>query len=116
MSDRRPSRSGSERGSLLWGAGMVALAVVCCAGPALLASGLLALVGGALGSPVVLGSAALVLAGVIGYVLRRRARAHRARAVVPSGAVAGGAFAGSVADECCVRGEDGTSAKGGMNR
>ncbi|MDP9890104.1 mercuric ion transport protein [Pseudarthrobacter enclensis] len=75
MSVRRLNQRQRPSGSVL-ATGAVFLAVICCAGPALLAGGILVVAGGALGSPVVLALAAAVLAGAVVYALRRRSRAR----------------------------------------
>jgi hypothetical protein len=52
--------------------GAVLLAIICCAGPALLASGALGAIGGFLGNPWVITAAALLLAAAATAVIRRR--------------------------------------------
>jgi mercuric ion transport protein len=54
------------------GIGAVLLAIICCAGPALLASGALGAIGGFLGSPWVITAAALLLVAAVTAVIRRR--------------------------------------------
>ena len=77
--------SQKDRGSGLGGlaaGGAVLLAVVCCAGPLLIAAGALGVAGGILRSPAVLATAALALVGAILYVLHRRS--GRAAAANPA--------------------------------
>jgi hypothetical protein len=69
---------------ILFAVGAVALAVICCAGPVLIAGGGLALVGGVIGNPAVLAIGALMVAGAAAFiVIRRRARARASE--VPGG-------------------------------
>ena len=63
----------SGRGSWL-AVGVVGLAVICCAGPALIAGGALAAGGGILGSPSVVLVGAVILATGIGVALLRQRR------------------------------------------
>lgn len=52
--------------------GVLAAAVLCCAGPALLAGGALSGIGGVLRSPWLIGIGALLIVGSLGYTLLRR--------------------------------------------
>lgn len=64
---------GSGPSGVLLGSGVAVFAVVCCAGPALIAAGAVGVIGGWLGSPWVIGAAAaLLLAAVLWTVSRRR--------------------------------------------
>jgi hypothetical protein len=56
-------------------AAIAGLAVLCCAGPALLAAGVLGGLGAWLLSPWLIGAAALLVLGVVGWRLRHRATA-----------------------------------------
>ncbi|GGK28516.1 hypothetical protein GCM10011583_70630 [Streptomyces camponoticapitis] len=67
---RPPEQSGSGRG-LLAAIGLILLPVICCAGPALLASGILAGVGGAVVSPWLLAPAAVLIAAGLLWRVRR---------------------------------------------
>lgn len=107
MSDRS-SRPSGGMGSILFAVGAVALAVICCAGPALMAGGILALVGGMLGNPAVLAAGALILAGAVAYVVSRR-RAHvrtTERAARRDGSAGGSSPAAGIeappVSECCA--------------
>lgn len=60
--------------SLLLGPGVVLVAVICCAGPALLAAGALGAFGAWLASPWVIGAAIVLLALVVAATVRRRSR------------------------------------------
>ncbi len=74
-----PPRSGEQPGRTRhqgWlGAAAVFAVLVCCAGPALLASGALAVVGGIFHSPVVIAGGAVAAAVAVGWVWLRRRRA-----------------------------------------
>lgn len=114
MSDR-PSAPSGGTGGILFAAGAVTLAAICCAGPVLIAGGGLALAGGVLGNPAVLAIGALIVAGAIAFtVSRRRARAH---AVAVSGgqsedgspAAEGGATKRA---DCCDSQKTGANASG----
>lgn len=66
----QPDRSGPS--GLLLGSGVALFAVVCCAGPALIAAGALGVIGSWLGSPWVIGAAvALLVAAVVWPVTPR---------------------------------------------
>ncbi|KUL42561.1 hypothetical protein [Streptomyces regalis] len=65
------NRRGGLRGTLAT-VGVALLAVLCCAGPVLLASGALAGLGGVLVSPWLLVPAAVLLAGGLAWWLRHR--------------------------------------------
>lgn len=56
-------------------AAIAGLAVLCCAGPALLAAGVLGGLGAWLLSPWLIGAAVLLALGVVGWRLRHRATA-----------------------------------------
>jgi hypothetical protein len=56
-------------------AALAGLAVLCCAGPALLAAGVLGGLGAWLASPWLVGAAVLLALGVVGRRLRHRATA-----------------------------------------
>ncbi len=91
MSNRPSAPSGGIRG-ILFAVGAVTLAVICCAGPVLIAGGGLALAGGVIGNPAVLAIGALVVAGAVAFtVSRRRARARANE--VPGGQSEGGSSA-----------------------
>lgn len=70
----RPPRRDQERsGAGMAAAGIAAmLAIVCCAGPALVAVGGLGAIGGFLRNPLVIAAAALLLAVAVTAVIRRR--------------------------------------------
>ena len=74
---RRPSGS-SPTGPVL-AIGVAVVAVVCCAGPALLAGGLLTGIGGAFGNPWLLGAGSMLIVAAIGYTLARRSRRRTAK-------------------------------------
>lgn len=57
--------------------GAVVVAVLCCAGPALLAGGALSGIGGVLRNPWLIGVGALILAAAVIYTLRQRAARRR---------------------------------------
>jgi mercuric ion transport protein len=72
-SDSPGQPDGSGPSGLLLGSGVALFAVVCCAGPALIAAGALGVIGGWLGSPWVIGAAvALLVAAVLWTMSRRR--------------------------------------------
>lgn len=79
MDDNRTSKpkgpTGSGTAVVLFGVGAAVLAVVCCAGPALLAAGAVAAVGAWLASPWVIGAAVALLAGAVLWTVRRRVSA-----------------------------------------
>jgi len=52
----------------------VGLAVLCCAGPALVAAGALSVIGGAVRSPWLIAAGAVLLVSAAGYVLVRHRR------------------------------------------
>lgn len=74
--NRSPGQTDASGPSgLLLGSGVALFAVVCCAGPALIAAGALGVIGGWLGSPWVIGAAvALLVAAVVWTMSRRRHR------------------------------------------
>ncbi|HEU5006829.1 MAG TPA: hypothetical protein VFT67_07650 [Jatrophihabitantaceae bacterium] len=67
---RGPSQAG-----LLATLGVVVVAVLCCAGPALLAGGALAGLGGLLRNPWLIGVGAVIVVTAISLAMRRRRRA-----------------------------------------
>lgn len=72
-SDSPGQPDGSGPSGLLLGSGVALFAVVCCAGPALIAAGALGVIGGWLGSPLVIGAAVvLFVLSVVWTVSRRR--------------------------------------------
>jgi len=80
--DRRPASTAGIGG---WAAvGGVALAVLCCAGPVLIAAGALGALGAFLRSPLVLATAGIVFAAAVIWVLaRRRGTSHSGGACCP---------------------------------
>lgn len=66
-------RGPSHRG-ILAALGVGAAAVLCCAGPALLAGGALSGLGGALRNPWLIAAGALLIVAAIGYPIARRTR------------------------------------------
>lgn len=101
----RPSNPGQGPGGIWLTIGAVFVAVICCAGPLLLAGGGLAVAGGVLGSPLVLAIAALVLAGAVLYTLHRRSRSRsRVQGLAGPGAAdraAGHVSGASTMNDCC---------------
>lgn len=77
---RPPTRDLSQAGPIVAGIGAAALAIACCAGPALLTAGALGGIGALLGSPWVIGAAlaALVIAAAAVHH-RRHSRSHSRR-------------------------------------
>lgn len=84
MSEPRKSSSAGIFAML----GVAGLAVLCCAGPALVAGGALSVIGGAVRSPWLIAAGAVLVVAAAGYTLAR----HRRRGVRDGAA-------GS--DECC---------------
>ena len=78
----RPGRPGG-RGAAL-GVGAVVLAVICCAGPILVAAGALGVLGGVLHNPLVLIAAAAVLTAGVLLTLRRAGAACNVPTVPPA--------------------------------
>ncbi|MFJ2582884.1 hypothetical protein [Kitasatospora aureofaciens] len=78
----RRSPDGPGPGAVGAGIGLVLLMVLCCAGPALIASGALAGIGAWLGSPWVIAAAVLPALGAVALAVRR-AR-HRAACCRPT--------------------------------
>ena len=70
---RGPSRTG-----ILTTLGVGALAVLCCAGPALLAGGALSGLGGVLGNPWLIAVGAVLVVAALGYPIARRTRRRAA--------------------------------------
>lgn len=68
--------------------GVALLAVLCCAGPALVAGGALSAIGAAVRSPWLIAAGAVLVVAAAGYTLARHRRRH-----------VGACAAGS--DECC---------------
>lgn len=62
---------GSGPSGLLLGSGLVLVAVLCCAGPALIAIGALGVIGGWLDNPWVIGAAVALLAGAVVWTVGR---------------------------------------------
>lgn len=84
-SDPPGQPGGSGPSGLLLGSGVALFAVVCCAGPALIAAGALGVIGGWLASPWVIGAAvALLVAAVVWTVTRRRGTSDSADGCNPS--------------------------------
>lgn len=83
----RPTRRDQQRsgtGTAAAGIGAALLAIVCCAGPALIASGTLGALGAFLGNPWVIAAAVLLLAGAVTAVIRhRRSRRGACRPPAP---------------------------------
>ncbi|MEU4360359.1 hypothetical protein [Promicromonospora sp. NPDC023987] len=84
---RRPADSGPP--AALVAAGAVLLAVVCCAGPVLLAAGALGALGAWLANPWMIGAGITVLMGAVAWTMQRRSR-NRA-----------GTGTGSSSADCC---------------
>jgi len=63
---RGPSRAG-----ILATVGLAAAALLCCAGPALLAGGALSGLGGLLRNPWLIGGGAAVIVAAVGYAIAR---------------------------------------------
>ena len=59
-------------GAGLGAAAVFGLAVLCCAGPALLAAGALGALGGWLADPWLIGAAVVLIAAAVAWALRRR--------------------------------------------
>lgn len=64
--------------------GVVALPILCCAGPALVAGGALAGLGGAVSSPWLLLPALVLLTGGVALLIRRRVRQDGTSCCPPS--------------------------------
>lgn len=84
MSEPRKSSSAGIFAML----GVAGLAVLCCAGPVLVAGGALAVIGGAVRSPWLIAAGALLVVAAAGYTLAR----HRGR---------GGRDGAAGSDQCC---------------
>lgn len=81
----RPTRRDQQRsgtGTAAAGIGAALLAIVCCAGPALIASGTLGALGAFLGNPWVIAAAVLLLAGAVTAARAAAPAAHPPRAKV----------------------------------
>jgi hypothetical protein len=101
MSENRDAGTG---GALI-AIGAVGLAVLCCAGPVLIAAGGLGLAGGLLGSWPVLGVAGLIVAAAVGYTLVRVRRRTGAGSTVAGSAVREGSGEQAppvMVDDCCA--------------
>jgi mercuric ion transport protein len=81
MNTPDPSRRDPDSpgpGAVGAGIGVVLLMILCCAGPALLASGALAGLGAWLGNPWVIAAAVLLAVGAFTFVVHRRAQRRAA--------------------------------------
>jgi mercuric ion transport protein len=67
----KSEQNDSTPGTTLPLVGAVVAAVICCAGPTLVAGGALVAVGGFLRNPVVIAVAAFAVASAVGYAVRR---------------------------------------------
>lgn len=68
----QPCTPGAGPKSALAIFGLAAIAVLCCATPALIAVGALTAVGGFLGNPWIIAAGVALLAGLLAAVIRRR--------------------------------------------
>ena len=80
--DTSPPTDPSGRGGWL-AVGLVGFAVLCCAGPALIAGGVITAAGGVFHSSAVIASGIALSAVVIGSVVLRRRRGHAADCCPP---------------------------------